>query len=204
MTRTAAPAPKKRGRPRAFDANEVLARATETFFRLGYTGATLDALAESMGLNKPSLYAAFGDKRRLFFRALEALITVRGQRYRAAFDRGHSLEASLSAMLDEGVDINTEPPLIGCLVVNVSTAEALVDEELAKFTREFFDTCDEVLARWIEKRYEVRKATSHLVARLTNAIIHDISLRARVGESPAKLREHARSSARMLAQLVQR
>ena len=195
---------KKRGRPRAFDPDVVLGRATELFLRQGYAGASLEDLTRAMGLNKPSLYAAFGDKRELFMRAVRQLSTARGKRYQAAFERGDSLESAIAEMLDEAVDVNLGDAPPGCLVVNVSTTEALVDEELAKFTREFLSTTDRVLAQWIEAKYPPRGAvTSKTIAQMVNGIIHGISVRARAGESKAKLREYARAAAAALAKAAE-
>ena len=61
---------KKKGRPRSFDKDEALAKAVEVFWAKGYDGASLTDLTEAMGLNRPSLYAAFGDKRSMYLKAL--------------------------------------------------------------------------------------------------------------------------------------
>jgi len=77
MKKTAAPR-KPRGRPRSFDREAALAAAMEVFRQRGFEGASLAELTEAMGINPPSLYAAFGDKERLFVEALERYVAARG------------------------------------------------------------------------------------------------------------------------------
>lgn len=181
----------------------MVERATDTFLRLGYAGASLDQLTAAMGLNKPSLYAAFGDKRALFVRARLDRARSLAQRFRSAFERGETLETSLAAMLFEAVEVyTTSQP--GCLVVSVAVTEALSDEGFAKDAREFFADCDRGLAKWIEARYAPRSAIDAKgLSMIVNGVIHDISVRARVGESSAKLRDYARTTAAALAKAAE-
>jgi len=105
------------GRPRAFDADAVLDEAMEVFWRHGYEGATIAQLTDAMGINPPSLYAAFGSKEGLLKAALDRY-TAR----RAAF-----MEDTLSAptarevaerMLTGIADTQTNPANPpGCLLV---------------------------------------------------------------------------------------
>src|SRR6266513_167309 len=64
-------APAARGRPRAFDPDAALERAMHVFWAKGYEGASLSDLTRAMRINRPSLYAAFGNKEQLFRKVLD-------------------------------------------------------------------------------------------------------------------------------------
>jgi AcrR family transcriptional regulator len=69
---------KPRGRPRSFDRDAALERAMEVFWKFGFEGASLHDLTEAMGINPPSLYAAFGDKEHLFLEVVKRYQAERG------------------------------------------------------------------------------------------------------------------------------
>lgn len=105
------------GRPRAFNEETVLDRATEVFWRHGYEGASLTALTSAMGINRPSLYAAFGSKRQLFQRAFARYHETQLASVRAALEQPTAraaIEAFLRSSVD-GLTAGDHPP--GCLSV---------------------------------------------------------------------------------------
>src|ERR1051326_7706866 len=66
--------PVPKGRPREFDTEKALDAALGVFWRKGYEGASLPDLTRAMGINRPSLYAAFGNKEELFRRAVDRYV----------------------------------------------------------------------------------------------------------------------------------
>src|SRR3954465_13551570 len=62
---------KRRGRPRAYEPDVALAQALALFRRDGYAATSLDDLSAATGMNRPSLYGAFGDKRSLYIKSYQ-------------------------------------------------------------------------------------------------------------------------------------
>ncbi len=76
-----------KGRPREFCVDRALAAALRVFWTKGYEGASLTDLTEAMGITKPSLYAAFGNKEALFHKALDLYEAEKLQYMRAALEQ---------------------------------------------------------------------------------------------------------------------
>src|SRR5256885_15913527 len=72
------------GRPREFDVDKALDLALQVFWRKGYEGASMADLTETMGITKPSLYSAFGNKEELFRKALDRYVAGPGGYFQVA------------------------------------------------------------------------------------------------------------------------
>src|SRR5205814_5418 len=88
---------KPRGRPREFDREAALERAIDVFWRHGYEATSMSDLTAAMGINPPSLYAAFGDKEKLFLEAVERYQQQRRRSVTKVFDEAPTAEAAMRA-----------------------------------------------------------------------------------------------------------
>src|ERR1700760_819384 len=128
-------AAKPRGRPRSFDELEALAKATQVFWSKGYDGVTIDDLVAGMGVGRPSLYAVFGDKRKLFLRVLKAYAERKGALAAKALLSPQSLRDSIAGFLRFAVESATEKGSApGCLLICV--APLVDDAEVRQFLKD--------------------------------------------------------------------
>lgn len=105
------------GRPRAFDTDEALDAAVEVFWRRGFAGASLTELAAAMGVNKPSVYGAFGDKAQLFQAALRRYVE-RNMAYVAdALERPTAWECAQAFLVGNALAVTMPGRPAGCLSV---------------------------------------------------------------------------------------
>ena len=122
-----------RGRPREFDVEEALAAALRVFWEKGYDGASLTDLTEAMGITRPSLYAAFGNKEALFKRALDLYETEKlayvGAALAAPTARG------VAQRMLEGTITNITSECPGCLGVIASVGCSSVDSPIREDVR---------------------------------------------------------------------
>jgi AcrR family transcriptional regulator len=115
-------APATRGRPREFDCEQALASALRVFWSKGYEGASMADLTEAMGITKPSLYAAFGNKESLFAKALDLYERDKLAYVSAAFD-APTARGVAEKLLRGGLDMLTGQGCPGgCLTVINSVA----------------------------------------------------------------------------------
>lgn len=111
-----------RGRPRGFDADEALERAVRVFWAQGYEGASLDDLTSAMGINRTSLYRAFGNKEALFGLALQRYTDTSGSYVASALEQP-TARGVAGAFLRGAVESTTGEGLpAGCLGVQGALA----------------------------------------------------------------------------------
>jgi AcrR family transcriptional regulator len=109
----------ERGRPRAFDIDRALDAALKVFWRDGFQAASLTALTEAMGISRPSLYAAFGDKASLYIKAFERYVALELAEHRRVLEAEPGVRQAVEACLLSAVQAMTDPAKPrGCFIVN--------------------------------------------------------------------------------------
>ncbi len=178
-------APKRRGRPRAYDPQVALARAAETFWRAGYAGTSLDDLVAATGMNRPSLYAAFGDKRDLYLKTLEHYREEGRALARHALAGEPTLRVFLKRFYDKALELYLDDGPRGCYSIGTAATVAAVDEGVRAFLAESMRSTDAFLKSRIEKakaRGEIaRDADPAALAYLATATLHTLAVRSRAG-----------------------
>ena len=182
-----------RGRPRSFDTDVVLDRVRDTFLRYGYAGTSMDQLSAATGLHKPSLYGAFGDKKKLYLAALDNYLADVRAEFAEAFavtDLFESLEAMTEWSIDKFMGKDEAGP--GCFMMHTAMPEATEDPEISRAVRESMDSLDRALLRRFERAKEAGQispdADTRSLAMVMVANHYEISGRARAGYTRAELR----------------
>ena len=116
------PAAAPRGRPRAFDPDAALERAMHVFWAKGYEGAALSDLTRAMRINRPSLYAAFGNKEQLFRKVLDRYANGPLAYFRKALAAAKARDV-IEQILLGAANMASDPRLpAGCLMVQGALA----------------------------------------------------------------------------------
>lgn len=181
----ASPPPKRRGRPRSFEPEIALGKALDLFRKDGFAATSLDDLSAATGMNRPSLYGAFGDKRELYIKSYRRYRqdsrTAMEEIFREELPIRQRLERIFSVALD--IYLSGESGPRGCFTVMTATSEAVFDPEIRGMVLDGLSAMDKMFTACfrsaLEKRELPAKADPATLARLASATIHTIAIRAR-------------------------
>jgi AcrR family transcriptional regulator len=200
MRKISGTGPKRRGRPRAYDTQAALQQATDTFWRTGYSGTSLDSISAATGMNPPSLYAAFGNKRALYLEALAHYWQISLGATREALAGDRPLNEALMLAYEAALSIyfSAKGHRRGCFVIGTAVTEAVEDADIRKSVAaglRMMDADFEVRFRTARERGELKDdADPAALAVLASATLHTIAIRARAGTPRAELRQIARKA----------
>lgn len=189
---------RRRGRPRGFDEAEVLEKARGVFWNLGYAAATLDDIAAATGLNRPSLYAAFGDKHALYMRALTRTREGAVAGMRAMLAREEPLRELLAELFAaaNAAYVSGEEGQRGCFIVGTAVTQAVNDPEARALAAAFVADEDAAFReRFARSANELAPGVDPAAAAaIATATLHTLAIRARTGETREGLDRVARAA----------
>ncbi len=190
------------GRPRTFDLDEALNAALRVFWEKGYEGASLPDLTKAMGINRPSLYAAFGNKEDLFEKVLDRYAEGPAAHARAALSKGTSREVVEELLFGAARLLSDKKNPRGCLLVQGALACGQESERVRR----------ELAARRSASEVELRKRLVRAkkegdlpkgldpgdVARFVITVAHGMAVQAAGGATNQELMRTARMALRCL------
>lgn len=190
-------APRKRGRPRAFDEEAVLRRAMLQFRQAGLDGTSVEDLVTATGLNRASLYGTFTDKEQLYLRALALYAQDMASALGTAFSGPGPAEEKLRRVFDAAMTVyDAGGRGLGCMASGTAVAAAhshpSVRAALAEVLRGMVTGLEAGLRA-------AGVADPALTAELAGAVLTSLALRLRAGEGKAELHAFAQAAARRLA-----
>ncbi|MCD5341784.1 TetR/AcrR family transcriptional regulator [Arthrobacter sp. AK04] len=173
------------GRKRTFDDQDALRTAMELFWRQGYEGTSIADLTQALGINPPSLYAAFGSKRELFERTLNRYMCERTIQLEEAMTRPTAHEAVLE-LLTGRVEVFTSPSQpAGCMTIQAGLASGDPHQEIV----DLLAAAREEMRRSVLRRFDKALAEGDLppdtdcraLARYVMSAIYGLSVEAASG-----------------------
>jgi TetR/AcrR family transcriptional regulator, copper-responsive repressor len=179
-------APRGRGRPRAYDPAVALQRARDTFWRGGFAATSLDDLAAGMGMNRPSIYAGFGDKRALYRVAVADYAETSRAWLESALSAEHSLRAGLGSVFRYARDFylaGDDGPR-GCFLIGTAVTESKSDDDVRQIVEATTTAFTETFAKRFERAERDGELSPHApgaLAQIAAATLNTLSVRARTG-----------------------
>jgi AcrR family transcriptional regulator len=175
---------------------EALAAARDVFWLKGYAATSLDDIVTATGMNRPSLYAAFGDKEAIYLAALK----MQGDQLVKAVAGACQLDMKLKPFMDLFYDRCIDsymagPQARGCFLVGTALTESLMREDVGEVVRDAFGRCENAL----EQRFKHAKkegdlpktADARAFAMLVSSTMHELALQARTGARRDSLEQRA-------------
>ncbi len=182
---------KRRGRPPAFNYEDALEKAMQTFWTFGYEGTSMAALIEAMDMNKPSIYAAFGNKEALFNLALDKYVSGPSGFVKEALAETTSYQVA-KTFLTKAVELLTQHKKPrGCMIVQGALSCGPEAEMMQKKLIAYRGNLEES----IKKRFDLAKDNRDLpedtntsaLAKYITTIHQGISVQASSGASKDEL-----------------
>ena len=162
-------------RPRTFDRDEVLDRAVELFWSQGYERTSIQDLVDSMGIQRGSLYAAFGDKKHLFLEALDRYEQTFRQEMKRLFDAPSGAREGIRAVFERVLnECSCDDGYKGCFMTNTAVALSDKDEDTMRRIHVNLKHMEDVFCEALERDETASRFADHEPRRLARFLTNSL------------------------------
>lgn len=198
-----------KGRPREFERQTALKKALEVFWESGFEPASVSRLCQAMGINPPSLYATFGNKKRLFLEALRFYEDTYWREPTKQLESDPDIRSALAAYFDKAAEIILAPDNpCGCMLVTAAVNIADSEKEIIDCVREMRDATRKMFVERLRRAIRDGQIPAdediQTLAATFNSLLEGMSLQARAGLSQSELKAVASRAVRILPAIASR
>lgn len=191
-----------RGRPPKYAREEALDNAMRVFWQKGYEGTSLDDLCQATGMNRPSLYNAFGDKERLFCSVVDWYLNHEGKLTQHWLESNGTVAETFGNLLNGYVQLFSHTDTgQGCLVVlgaiNCRPEHQYLSNKLSALRRTTHVQATLFLQKAAARGELKDEASPEALAEFFMAIFNGLSVQARDGSSAAQMRHIVEQAVRL-------
>ena len=187
--------PKVMGRPREFDEDEALAKILDVFWAKGFEGTSMSDLETATGLRKGSLYAAFGDKRAMYLKALALYGRTTIDEAVRVLTGIDAPERRIGKFLQSAIDaVAVENDRRGCFLCNASIDQAALDPETQRSVNGNFERLRRVLEEALSELSAIDNNRRRAAAQHLLSVYFGLHVLAKAGQ-PVRMLKAARESA---------
>lgn len=178
----------QRGRPKLYDTEAALKAAGTVFWTKGFSGTSLDDLSVAMGMNRPSIYRAFGDKEDIYRQALNQFGSIMDDAFKLTLSHEKDFHKGLRKFFRKALEVySSEEIPLGCMVWSTAPAATLIHPEVQSDLLAAISHVDAMLRQRVELAIEQgqinKDVDAKTLSKLIQALLHSISIRVRAGES---------------------
>lgn len=158
---------KSRGRPSAFDYEDALEKALKVFWTRGYEGASMAELSEAMGINRPSIYAAYGNKEALFSKALSRYMNGPAAYVAEAMQEPTAKQVALKFLTQSAEFLSNDSNPRGCMIAIGSLFSGAGSEQVQQELVAYRQGYENVL----RERFDLAKSQNDLPQNVNTAAL---------------------------------
>lgn len=194
---------KSLGRPRKYDPDTALSAALLEFRQRGYSATSLDNLVKATGMNRPSLYAAFGSKKDIFLKSFIHFRATSLKKHREMlFGSGTVQDCLANYFVSLIASYNPNGHNLGCPLICTIGSEAVCNPDFKSELSDGLKNMDTMFVERLQLGQDKGELPPHLTPKITGpllgAVQHSVATRSRSGSTSNELNDYVRSALKSL------